>query len=229
MVKDTCGFVISLSFETLQNASVPPFRLLVLASGSGTNLQAILDKLHGREGILVVGVGSDKPAAGALERGHAAGVATAVFSGGDFPDRAARDAAMGEWIESLSPDLIVLAGYMQLLSAPFVARFRNRVVNIHPALLPSFPGLDAIGQALEAGVETTGVTVHFVDEGVDTGPVIAQREVPVPAGVSREELEAAVHAVEHELYPEAIRMIAEGRVRIDPSDPRRVAIASPDD
>jgi phosphoribosylglycinamide formyltransferase-1 len=113
---------------------------------------------------------------------------------------------------------------MQLLSGAFVGRFRNRVINIHPALLPSFPGLDAIGQALAAGVETTGVTVHFVDEGVDTGPVIAQREVPIPPGVGRAELETAVHAVEHELYPEAIRMIAQGRVRIDPSDPRTVAI-----
>jgi phosphoribosylglycinamide formyltransferase-1 len=203
---------------------VSSFRIVVLASGSGTNLQAILDTLHGREGIEVVGVGSDKATAGALERARAAGVETAVFPGGDFPDRSARDAAMGDWIESRVPDLIVLAGYMQLLSAPFVARFRNRVVNIHPALLPAFPGLDAIGQALAAGVETTGVTVHFVDEGVDTGPVIAQREVAVAAGVSREELEAAVHAVEHELYPEAIRMIAEGRVRIDPSDPGTVAI-----
>lgn len=200
------------------------FRIVVLASGSGTNLQAILDKLHGREGVEVVGVGSDKPAAGALQRGHAAGVETAVFPTADYADRAARDEAIGDWIESLRADLVVLAGYMQLLSAAFVARFRNRVVNIHPALLPSFPGLDAIGQALAAGVAATGVTVHFVDEGVDTGPVIAQREVPVPPGVARAELEAAVHAVEHELYPEAIRMIAEGRIRIDPSDPRTVAI-----
>ena len=99
---------------------------------------------------------------------------------------------------------------MQLLSPAFIARFRNRIVNVHPALLPAFPGLDAIGQALEAGVETTGVTVHFVDEGVDTGPVIVQREVPVPADRDREELEAAIHAIEHELYPEAIRMIAGG-------------------
>jgi phosphoribosylaminoimidazolecarboxamide formyltransferase / IMP cyclohydrolase len=205
---------------------VSSFRIVVLASGSGTNLQAILDKLHG-SGIEVVGVGSDKPAAGALERGRRAGAETGVFAAGDFADRAARDAAMGDWIESLFPDLVVLAGYMQLLSAPFVQRFRNRIVNIHPALLPSFPGLDAIGQALAAEVDTTGVTVHFVDEGVDTGPVIAQREVPVSPGVPREKLEAAVHAVEHELYPEAIRMIAEGRVRIDPSDPRTVAIASP--
>ncbi|HET7509274.1 MAG TPA: phosphoribosylglycinamide formyltransferase [Solirubrobacterales bacterium] len=200
------------------------FRIVVLASGSGTNLQAILDELHGREGVEVVGVGSDKPAAGALRRGGGAGVETAVFPAAEYPDRAARDEALGDWIESLETDLVVLAGYMQLLSAAFVGRFRNRVVNVHPALLPSFPGLDAIGQALAAGVETTGVTVHFVDEGVDTGPVIAQREVPVAAGAAREELEAAVHAVEHELYPEAIRMIAQGRVRIDPSDPRKVAI-----
>jgi phosphoribosylglycinamide formyltransferase-1 len=208
---------------------VSSFRIVVLASGSGTNLQAILDKLHGRDGIEVVGVGSDKGAAGALQRGRDAGVETAVFPRSDFADRVARDAALGDWIDSLRPDLVVLAGYMQLLSPPFVQRFRNRVVNIHPALLPSFPGLDAVGQALAAGVATTGVTVHFVDEGVDTGPVIAQREVPVPPGVSRERLEAAVHAVEHELYPEAIRMIAEGRVRIDLSDPGTVAIAHPDD
>ena len=200
------------------------FRIVVLASGSGTNLQAILDTLHGQGLVEVVGVGSDKPEAGALERAGRVGIETATFPTADHADRAARDEAIGDWIESLRTDLVVLAGYMQLLSVDFVARFRNRVVNIHPALLPSFPGLDAIGQALAAGVETTGVSVHFVDEGVDTGPVIAQREVPVPPGISREELEAAVHAVEHELYPEAIRMIAEGRIRIDPSDPRKVAV-----
>jgi phosphoribosylglycinamide formyltransferase 1 len=205
-----------------EDAAVSAFRIVVLASGSGTNLQAILDKLHGQGPVEVVGVGSDKAAAGALERGRRAGVETAVFPRDEFADRAARDEAIGDWIEAREADLVVLAGYMQLLSPGFVARFRNRVVNIHPALLPAFPGLDAIGQALEAGVDATGVTVHFVDEGVDTGPVIAQREVPVPPEVGRGELEAAVHAVEHELYPEAIRMIAEGRVRIDPGDPHRV-------
>ena len=200
------------------------FRLVVLASGSGTNLQAILDTLHGREGIEVVGVGSDKPEARALERARAAGVATEIFAGEDHPDRASRDAAMADWIEGLGADLVALAGYMQLLSAPFIARFRNRIVNVHPALLPSFPGLDAIGQALEAGVEVTGVTVHFVDEGVDTGPSIAQREVAIPADRNRDALEAAVHAVEHELYPEAIRMIAGGMVRIDAKDPSAVLV-----
>ena len=200
------------------------FRIVVLASGSGTNLQAILDTLHRRDGIEVVGVGSDKPNAWALERAQVEGVATAVFARDQYEDRAARDVDMGDWIESRGADLVVLAGYMQLLGDEFVARFRNRIVNVHPALLPAFPGLDAIGQALAAGVETTGVTVHFVDEGVDTGPPILQREVPVPADRDRERLEAAIHAVEHRLYPEAIRMIAEGRVRIDASDPRKVAI-----
>jgi phosphoribosylglycinamide formyltransferase-1 len=203
---------------------VSKFRIVVLASGSGTNLQAILDKVHGRDGIEVVGVGSDKPGARALDRGRAAGVATAVFPREKYSDREARDAAMGDWIESLRPQLVVLAGYMQLLSPGFVARFRNRVVNIHPALLPAFPGLDAIGQALDAGVEVTGVTVHLVDEGVDTGPPLLQREVPVPPGRDRAELEAAVHAVEHELYSEAIRMIAEGRARIGVDGPGAVAI-----
>ncbi|HEX3242500.1 MAG TPA: phosphoribosylglycinamide formyltransferase [Solirubrobacterales bacterium] len=200
------------------------FRLCVLASGSGTNLQAILDTVHGHEGIEVVGVGSDTPGAMALERARATGVETALFPREEHPDREARDAAMADWIEGLDADLIVLAGYMQLLCAPFVARFRNRIVNIHPALLPSFPGLDAIGQALEAGAEVTGVTVHFVDEGVDTGPVIAQREVPIPADCDRARLEASVHAVEHELYPEAIRMIARGAVRIDASDQSAVLV-----
>jgi phosphoribosylglycinamide formyltransferase 1 len=200
------------------------FKLVVFASGSGTNLQAILDTLHGRDGIEVVGVGSDKPGARALGRAAEVEVATAVFPREAYPDLGARDAALGDWVEARGADLLVLAGYMQLLGDALVARFRNRIVNVHPALLPAFPGLDAIGQALAAGVETTGVTVHFVDEGVDTGPAIVQREVPVPADRDREELEAAIHAVEHTLYPEAIRMIAEGRVRIDASDPRKVAI-----
>lgn len=199
------------------------FRIVVLASGGGSNLQAILEQLHGREEIEVVAVGSDKPGAGALERAVAASVDTAVFPADAYPDRISRDAAMGDWVEAHHPDLVVLAGYMQLLTKPFVARFA-RIVNIHPALLPQFPGLDAIGQALDAGVQETGVTVHFVDEGVDTGPVILQRRVPVPVGRERQVLEAAIHSVEHELYPEAIRMIASGRVRIDPADPRRVIV-----
>jgi phosphoribosylglycinamide formyltransferase-1 len=203
---------------------VNEFRIVVLASGTGSNLQAILDRVHGRGGIRVVGVGSDKVGAPALERARAAGVETSTFPPDAYPDREARDAAMAEWIGLLEADLVVLAGYMQLLSADFVAHFRNRIVNVHPALLPEFPGLDAIGQALEAGVDVTGVTVHFVDEGVDTGPVILQREVPVPADRDRAALEGAIHATEHELYPEAIRMIATGRVRIGAGGPRVVIV-----
>jgi phosphoribosylglycinamide formyltransferase-1 len=201
-----------------------PFRLVVLASGTGSNLQAILDRLHMREAIEVVGVGSDKPGAPAIERARAARIAVGLFPREDFAERAGRDAAMANWIEERGADLIVLAGYMQLLSPAFVKRFRNRIVNVHPALLPAFPGLDAIGQALDAGANVTGVSVHFVDEGVDTGPVILRREVEVPADRDRAALELAIHSTEHQLYPEAIRMIAAGRVRIDPDDPRQVVI-----
>jgi phosphoribosylglycinamide formyltransferase-1 len=200
------------------------FKLVVLASGTGSNLQAILDRVHMREGIEVVGVGSDKPGAPAIERARAASIPASLFPREDFANREARDAAMGDWIEERNADLIVLAGYMQLLSPAFVERFRNRIVNVHPALLPAFTGLDAIGQALTAGVATTGVSVHFVDEGVDTGPVIAQREVSVPADRDRDALELAIHTTEHQLYSEAIRMIAAGKVRIDGDDPRQVVI-----
>jgi phosphoribosylglycinamide formyltransferase 1 len=198
------------------------FRIAVLASGAGTNLQAILDQLHGRDGIEVVGVASNKREAQALERAGAAGVETAVFAREDFAGREARDATLGDWLEALRVDLVALAGYMELLSAELVARFESRIVNVHPALLPAFPGLDAIGQALDAGVRVTGVTVHFVDEGIDSGPIILQRAVPVPPDRDREALEAAIHATEHALYPEAIRMIAAGRVSLDPRNPRVV-------
>jgi phosphoribosylglycinamide formyltransferase-1 len=199
------------------------FRVGVLASGTGTNLQAILDQLH-NETVEVVAVGSDRLGAGALERAAAAGVATKTFPIDGYPDREARDLAIAEWLRGWDVDLVVLAGYMQLLSPEFVRRFADRIVNVHPALLPSFPGLDAIGQALEHGVKVTGVTVHFVDEGVDTGPIVAQQPVPVPADGDREALEVAIHAVEHALLPEAIRLIAAGRVSVDESQPRRVRI-----
>jgi phosphoribosylglycinamide formyltransferase 1 len=196
----------------------------VLASGSGTNLQAIIDRLHGRDGIEVVAVGSDRPDARALARAAAAGIATGSFAADRYPDRDARDLAIADWLDSRSIELLVLAGYMQLLSRDFVRRFERRAINLHPALLPSFPGLDAIGQALAHGVRVTGVTVHFVDEGVDSGPIILQRPVPVPASRDREELEAAIHVVEHDLLSEAIALIAHGRVRIDPDNPRLVHI-----
>jgi phosphoribosylglycinamide formyltransferase 1 len=203
---------------------VADFKLCVLASGSGTNLQAIIDQLHGSDGIEVAGVASDKADAMALRRAEEAGIETAVFARDDHPSREARDEAIGDWIEARGADLVVLAGYMQLLSPSFVDRFRNRIINVHPALLPSFPGLDAVGQALEHGVRITGVTVHFVDEGVDSGPIILQRPVPVPPDREWQTLEDAIHATEHALLPEAIRLIAQGTVRIDPSNPRNVLI-----
>ena len=201
------------------------FRVVVLASGSGTNLQAILDQLHAREdGIEVVGVGSDKPDATALERAKQAEVESAVFPAADYEDRSARDAALGDWIERTEADLVVLAGYMQMLSPEFVERFRGRVINVHPALLPAFPGIDAVQQAIDHGAKITGVTVHFVDEGMDSGPIILQRPVPVAPSREWAETERAIHATEHALLPETIRLIAAGRVRVDDENPRVVHI-----
>lgn len=202
-----------------------PFRVAVLASGTGTNLQAILDTVHGREGIEVVAVASDKPGARALDRASDTGIAAECFPRDGFASREDRDAAMSDWLAEHEVDLIVLAGYMQLLSREFIERWRNCIVNVHPALLPSFPGLDAIGQALDAGVTMTGVTVHFVDEGVDTGPAILQRPVPIPPDRDRAALEDAIHRTEHSLLPEAVRLIATGRVSFDPANPRVVLIA----
>jgi phosphoribosylglycinamide formyltransferase 1 len=200
------------------------FRIAVLASGTGTNLQAILDRLHGRDGIEVACVASNKLGARALERASEAGIETGVFERSRHPDRASRDAAIADWLDDRDVDLIVLAGYMELLSGEFVGRFRNRIVNVHPALLPSFPGLDAIGQALAHGVRVTGVTVHLVDEGVDSGPIVLQQAIEVPYTRDRAQLEEEIHRVEHELLPEAIRLIAAGTVRIDPENPRLVHV-----
>jgi phosphoribosylglycinamide formyltransferase 1 len=213
-----------------QDARVSAFRIVVLASGSGTNLQAILDQLHrGVEGIEVVGVASDKPDAMALERARKAGVETAVFPSAEYEDRGARDAALGDWVEERAADLVVLAGYMQLLSPEFVGRFRNRMINVHPALLPAFPGIDAVQQAIDHGSKITGVTVHFVDEGVDSGPIILQRPVPIAPGRDWDETEKVIHATEHALLPETIRLIAAGRVRIDEENPRLVHIDPAED
>jgi phosphoribosylglycinamide formyltransferase-1 len=199
------------------------FPIAVLVSGEGTNLQAILDTLHGDE-VEVVGVAASRPEARGLERARAAGIETAVFAIGEHEDRAARDRALADWVESRGARLVVLAGFMELLGAEFIGRFRNAIVNVHPALLPAFPGVHAIEQALEYGVKVAGVTVHFVDEGVDSGPIIMQRsfELPYPRDIAA--VEEKVHEIEHELLPAAIRLIAQGRVRIDPVDPRWVIV-----
>jgi phosphoribosylglycinamide formyltransferase 1 len=200
-------------------------RLAVLASGTGTNLEAILDSVHGREGIELVAVAGDDPEAPALERGRGAGVDVGVFEETAYPDRGARDAAMAAWLAERDVGLVVLAGYMRLLSEAFLSRFPNRVINVHPALLPAFRGLDAIQQALDYGVKVFGVTVHFVDQGVDSGPVILQRAIELPDAADAEAVHDVLRPVEHELLPEAIRLIARGAVSFDAANPRRVVIS----
>jgi phosphoribosylglycinamide formyltransferase 1 len=196
----------------------------VLASGEGTNLQALLDQVHGREGIKIVGVASDKADARALERARQAGVSVRAFPATEYAGRVERDRAMAEWLVARGVELVVLAGYMQLLADEFLSRFPLRVINVHPALLPAFPGLEAVEQAIAYGVKVFGVTVHFVDGGVDTGPVILQRAIEVPGAADADAVLERLHPIEHELLPEAVRLIALGAVRIDPANPRRVVI-----
>jgi phosphoribosylglycinamide formyltransferase 1 len=196
----------------------------VLVSGAGTNLQAILDRLHGRRGVDVVAVATDQPGAPALERAQRAGVPTAEFPLAAHADRATRDAAIADFLAGRGTELVVLAGYMAILDPGFLARFPLRVINVHPALLPAFPGVRAIEQALAYGVKVFGVTVHFVDEGVDTGPVIVQRALELPDATDPAQVHDALRPLEHDLLCDAIALIARGAVRLDPTHPRRVLI-----
>ena len=168
----------------------------VLVSGNGTNLQALLDG-----GLPVRAVAANTKEAFALVRAREAGVPTAVFSLACHTDRTERDLVMATWLEEHGVEIVVLAGYMHLLTAPFLRRFPGRVVNVHPSLLPAFPGAHALDDAVAAGVAATGVTIHTVDEGLDTGPVIVQEEVPVEP---RETLEQRIHVVEHRLLREVV-------------------------
>jgi phosphoribosylglycinamide formyltransferase 1 len=197
-----------------------PFRVAVLVSGEGTNLQALLDRVHEKEGIQVVGVAASRPQARGLERAERVGVETAVFEQAGHADRDARDRALGDWLDERGVQLVVLAGFMEILGAEFIRRFEGRIVNVHPSLLPAFPGIRSIEAALEHGVKLTGVTVHFVDEGVDSGPIILQEalELTYPAAV--DEVERRVHEIEHRLLPRAVRLIAAGAVHTDPDNPR---------
>lgn len=181
-------------------------RIAVLASGEGTNLQALIDRIHGVT-VEIVAVGGDKPGARALERASDAGIATRAFPRDDFDDRAARDAAIAAWVADAGAGTVVLAGYMALLTPGFIAAFPDRIVNVHPSLLPSFPGLRAIEQALEAGVAETGVTVHLVDDGVDTGPVLLQRAIAIPSGATAATIRALIAPVEHDLLCEAVTAV----------------------
>lgn len=195
--------------------SLPVFRLAVLASGSGSNLQAIIDQLHGRSvpPIEVALVVSDLPEARALERARNAGIPTLVFPFEHYASREEHDLAMAAAIREAGADLVILAGYMRLVSPVFVRAFPWRIINLHPALLPAFPGTTSIADAVHYGVKATGVTIHFVDEGLDTGPIIAQEPVRVEDDDTAESLATRIHAVEHRLLPATIRLIAAGRVR----------------
>jgi phosphoribosylglycinamide formyltransferase-1 len=199
-------------------------RVGVLASGEGTNLQALLDTVHGRD-VEIVAVASDQPAARALDRARTAGVATAVFERGEFPGRRARDAAMADWLDERDVGLVVLAGYMAILDDAFLERFAGRIVNVHPSLLPAFPGIHAIEQALAYGAKVFGVTVHYVEPGaVDSGPIVLQGAVELRDATEPAEVLAALRPLEHELLPRAVALIAAGAVRRDAAHPRRVLI-----
>jgi phosphoribosylglycinamide formyltransferase-1 len=169
----------------------------VLVSGEGTNLQALIDA-----GLPIAAVASNRGDAGALARADEAAIPNRVFDLDAYPDRAARDRELADWLQLRGVELVVLAGYMHLLAPLFLDRFRDRIVNVHPSLLPQFPGARAIADALAAGVDTTGVTVHYVDEGLDTGAVIRQEPVAVEP---RATLIERIHAVEHRILPEVVR------------------------
>jgi phosphoribosylglycinamide formyltransferase 1 len=180
--------------------------IAVLVSGTGSNLQVLID-----EGLPIVAVASNKAGVAALARAERAGIRAAVFELDDFGSRDERDLAMGDWLEQQGAEVVVCAGYMHLLSARFVARFP--AINVHPSLLPAFPGIDAVGQAMAAGATETGVTVHFLDEGVDSGPVILQEAVPIEPEDTEETLYERIRAVEHRLLPEAVRLYLAGALR----------------
>lgn len=193
-----------------------PARLCVLISGSGSNLQAILDACaNGTLPATVVRVISNRADAYGLERARAAGIATEVLDHRQFPDRAAFDAALAERIDASQPDWIVLAGFMRILTADFVAHFLGRLINIHPSLLPKYPGLDTHARALVAGEHEHGATVHFVTPTVDAGPPIIQGVLPLSPSADIPNIQNRVHALEHRIYPEALRLLIDGAVRFD--------------
>ena len=179
----------------------------VLISGEGTNLQALLDA-----GLPVVAVASNNTKAKGLDRAARAGIEAGAFPTIEFDSRERRDDEMADWLVERGADLVVLAGYMQLLTAPFLERFPGRILNVHPSLLPAFPGAHAVEEALAHGVKITGATVHFVDEGIDTGPIVLQEAVEIREGDTAETLHARIQQVEHRLLPEAVRLFLDGKL-----------------
>ena len=189
-------------------------RVAVLASGRGSNLQALIDKwLEGFLPITFVGVGSDNVNAEALLRAQKVRIPVRVFPPDDYADKKNQEIDILNWLEDLDTELLVLAGYMRVLSKYFISNATYPIINIHPSLLPAFPGLNAQKQALDYGVKVSGCTVHFVDEGMDTGPIILQEAVPVYDGDDVASLSKRILKVEHQLYPEAVRLIALGKVK----------------
>lgn len=180
----------------------------VLVSGAGTNLQALLD-----DGLPIVAVASNNTKARALDRAARAGVEAGAFPTVEFESREQRDAEMAEWLAERGVELVVLAGYMQLLTPAFLDRFPDRILNVHPSLLPSFPGAHAVEDALAHGVKVTGATVHFVDEGVDTGAIMLQEAVEIREYDTAETLHARIQDVEHRLLPRAVRLFLDGKLR----------------
>jgi phosphoribosylglycinamide formyltransferase-1 len=201
-----------------------PLPTAVLVSGAGTNLQALLDTVHRRD-VEIVAVASSVADAPALARAAARGIDTAVFERSAYADRSERDAALADWLAERGTRLVVLAGYMELLGEPFLARFPRAVINVHPSLLPAFPGVRAIEQALEYGVKVFGVTVHFVDAGVDTGPVILQAAVELPDARRAEQVRASLRPLEHRLLPRAVALFARGALDPAPENPRRTLVS----
>ena len=192
-------------------------KIAVLVSGSGTNLQTLIEQLHQDEtsGIDIAVVISDRRKAYALTRAEGAGIQTHVVRTQDFENRVDFDAEISRLIEHYAAELIVLAGFMKLFQSPFVRKYQNRIINVHPTLLPAFPGAHPVADTLAYGVKVAGVTVHFVDEGVDSGPIIAQAAVPVLDTDDEESLHNRIQVEEHKLYPEVIKWYAQGKLKVE--------------
>ncbi|WP_413709210.1 phosphoribosylglycinamide formyltransferase [Rhizobium sp. Rhizsp82] len=196
--------------------STPRKRVVVFISGGGSNMLALVAAAKAADfPAEIVGVISDKADAGGLAKAAAEGIPAFAFVRKDYASKEAHEAAIFEALDTLSPDILCLAGYMRLLSATFIQRYEGRMINIHPSLLPLFPGLHTHQRAIDAGMRIAGCTVHFVTEGMDEGPVIGQAAVPVLSGDTADTLAGRVLTVEHQLYPQALRLFAEGKVRME--------------
>ena len=192
-----------------------PLKIGVLVSGSGTNLQAIIDAIADGLPVEIVHVVSSRPDAYGIERAKSAGIPVLVLNRGAYADTAAADTIIAETLKASGADYVVMAGYMRMVTDVLLDSFPNRILNLHPALLPSFVGAHAIQDAFDAGVKVTGVTVHFANGEYDQGPIIAQRAVSVCENDTVDTLEERIHEVEHEIYPQVLGWIADGRVSID--------------